>query len=193
MIFMSFKKIAAIVVLAGMGAACQTIPSEQTVAQYCAKPDHANKDVCKINVEIDGQKQALAQTNMTLKEARVVADEALRKAYAAQQAAEAAQTTANTALTNANLNCETKTIQRSKTGSCEPGYKVLSCTQTRYTYRAGAPSILRAIDDQQCRFNDQVLEMQVRCCMTGAAPPMPANASIVPETPTKPTEPNLGS
>ncbi len=192
--FMSFKKIAAVIVLAGMGAACQTIPKEQTVAQYCANPDKANKDVCKINVEIDGQKQALSQTNMTLTQARAVADEALSKAYAAQQTADAAQATANTALANANLNCETKTIQRSKVGACAPGYKVLSCTQTRYTYSAGAPSILRAIDDQQCRFNDKVLEMQVRCCMTGAAPaPMPANATAVPETPTKPKEPNLGS
>ncbi|MEZ5947040.1 MAG: hypothetical protein R3C04_09375 [Hyphomonas sp.] len=74
--------------------------------------------------------------------------------------------------------CETRTIQQSNVGTCRPGYTVTSCTQTRFTYRAGGPSILREINDQQCRFQDKVLEMQVRCCANASMAPTPMDELI---------------
>ncbi len=151
-------------------AACQSFPSDMSVADYCANADNAGEAVCKLNVEIDGQKTALADTNLRLSDARAVADSATTAAEEAKAAAARAQATADQALSRANaaldddLVCETRTIQQTNIGSCAEGYKLMSCTQTRYTYRAGGPSILREINDKQCRFHDRVLEMQVRCC-----------------------------
>lgn len=147
---MRVKKILAVLALAAFAGACQTIPKEQTVGDYCSNKAHETKDVCKINVEINGQKTALADTNLKLSEARAVADEALAKANATK------------------LTCETRTLRRTRTGTCSPGYTLMGCTQTRYTSNAGGVSILRKIDDSSCRFNDRVLEMQVRCCSAGA-------------------------
>ena len=87
---MSFKMIAAIAAMAMAAAACQQIPENMTVAQFCAQPDKANTDVCKINVEIDGQKRALASTDMSLARAREIADNALARANNAQSTADAA-------------------------------------------------------------------------------------------------------
>ena len=185
---MTLKFFATAVVLAMAAAGCQQIPKDQTVAEYCADANNGNKDVCKINVEIDGQRRALAQTNMTLSEARAVADDALRRANAAQASADQA----NAAVQKAALNCETKTIQRQKTGACSPGYKLLSCTQTRYTFNAGAPSIMREISDDGCRFQSQVLEMQVRCCAVGDVPTT-TEASVTEPAPTAPVHPTPAS
>jgi hypothetical protein len=181
---MSLKYIGSVIVLAIAATGCQQIPDNMTVVEYCSNPDNANKDVCKVNVEIDGQKRALAETNMSVSQARQIAENALSRANQAQAAADAATQTANAAA----LHCETRTIQRAKTGSCSPGYKLISCTQTRYTYNAGAPSIMRAINDDECRFHSQVLEMQLRCCMSGAtAPPTEASVATAPTAPTQPT------
>lgn len=174
-------------VLALALSACGGVPKEMTVAEYCANPEKATTEVCKLNVEIDGQKQALAQTNMSLSQARSIADNALRTANSAQTAANNAQATADKALEQAQFNCATKTLQRTNVGACDPGYKLMACTQTRYTFRAGGPSIMRAIDDQQCRFQDKVLEVQVRCCTTGAPPATPIPTEAI--TPTQPTAP----
>ncbi len=194
---MTFKTAAGISGLAFAALAlsgCMGIPDEMTVAEYCAKPDNLNKDICKVYVEVDGTKQQLSQTNMSLSQARSIADEALRNAGRAQQTADTALSTANEALEKAQFNCSTKTVQRTKVGSCDPGYKLLSCAQTRFTFRAGGPSIMRAIDDSQCRFQDQVLEVQVRCCTTGAPPatPIPTEA-VTPTQPTAPTQPGSTS
>jgi len=194
---MSFKIIAAIAAMAMAAAACQQIPENMTVAQFCAQPDKANTDVCKINVEIDGQKRALASTDMSLARAREIADNALARANNAQSTADAALAAATDAksavATQAAFNCTTKTVQRSKTGSCGEGYKVQSCVQTRFTYSAGAPSILREINDEGCRFNDKVLEMQIRCCTTGPAPVVTDVAAPVTPQPTAPTTPAQSS
>lgn len=192
---MNLKAIAAIAALAMASAvsACQQIPEDMTVAQYCAQPDKAKTDICKINVEIDGQQRALADTNMSLAQARTIADNALARANSAQASADAAMTAANEAKTLAAFNCTTTTVNRSKTGQCAPGYKVQSCVQTRYTYSAGAPSILREVTDEGCRFNDKVLEMQIRCCTTGPAPqPTEAAVPVVPQ-PTAPQQPAQSS
>lgn len=170
---MKVKILLAMAALAMSAAACQSIPREQTVAEYCADARRANKDVCKINVEIDGQRQALSQTNLRLSEARALAEQALSTAQRAETAAQ--------------FNCQTRTLSRTAIGSCDPGYKVMSCTQTRYTYRAGGPSILREINDEQCRFNSRVLEMQVRCCATGQPP------VIAPATTADPVDPRSGT
>ena len=186
---MNLKILGSAVVFALAATGCQQIPEKMSVVEYCANADNTNKDVCKINVEIDGQKRALAQTNMTVSEARMVAEDALRRASAAQAAADKAQASADQAMKASVMSCETKTVQRSKTGACAPGYKVQSCVQTRYTFRAGAPSILRAIDENGCRFQDQVLEMQVRCCATGDVQPS-NEAAVAVSTPVKPTAPS---
>ncbi|MDZ4761295.1 MAG: hypothetical protein SGJ21_09510 [Alphaproteobacteria bacterium] len=188
---MTFKTIASLVVLAAATASCQSIPREQTVGQYCSNASNINRDVCKVNVEIDGQRQALAQTNMTLSEARAVANDALSRANAAQQTANAAQQQANAAI-SPGMNCMTNTVQRSKVGSCAPAYKLVSCTQTRFTTRSGGMSIMREIDDTQCRFNDQVLEMQIRCCTAGA-PVGQTEISAPLSEPAAPTRPNPAS
>ncbi len=182
---MSLKKLIAVCVLGVAAAACQQVPKDVAIADYCANAKNADKDVCKVMVEVDGQKRALSQTNMTLTEARSVADEALRRATAAQATADEALQLAKAAGDD-DLNCETRTLNRTNVGSCNPGYKLLSCTQTRYTYRAGAPSIMRSIDDSQCRFQDKVLEIQVRCCTAGA-PLVPTNTAE-PVTPATPAE-----
>lgn len=184
---MKLRMVAATAAVAMALGACQSIPDDQTLAQYCGDAAHANKDVCKVNVEIDGQKTALASTNMSLSEARKIADRALADANTAQQTALQAQQTAIDAQKAAAFNCETKTIRRSKTGSCSPGYKLVSCTQTHYTTRAGGPSIMRSIDDSQCVFQTRVLEIQARCCATGAVQPTevntPAPAEPAPSAP----------
>ena len=81
--------IAAVALAAGV-AACQGIPKEQTVAQYCAVPDHQDEGVCKLKVEIDGQSVALADTDMRLSQARNVADGAATAAAEAKELAAAA-------------------------------------------------------------------------------------------------------
>ena len=185
----------AAVALAAVLAACQGIPKEQTVAQYCAVPDHQDEGVCKLKVEIDGQSVALADTDMRLSEARGVADDAAGAAAKAQETAEAAMARADEAAAAANkadqVVCETRTIQNSSIGTCRPGFTLTSCTQTRYTYRAGGMSIMREINDQQCRFNTKVLEMQVRCCAAASSGVAPEDTLIkgTPDPVTPPAEP----
>lgn len=157
--------------LAASLAGCATgLTSDMTVAEYCANPDRASEEVCRLKVEIDGNATALAETNMSLREARQISDSAMSAAAAAQSSADAAQSRADEAFALANhlsekdLDCKTTTVQQSTTGTCEPGYTVMGCVQTRYTHRAGGLSFLRELNNEQCRFNSQVLEMQVRCC-----------------------------
>lgn len=170
-------------------AGCQMIPSDQTVAQYCADPGKADEAVCKLKVEIDGNTTALADTDMRLSEARAMADSAGAAASRAQASADAARAQADAAMSRANeafskqVQCETRTIQNSDTGTCRPGYALTSCTQTRYTTRAGGLSILREINDEKCRFNTRVLEMQVRCCSVSGSAPAPEDALIENDVP----------
>ncbi len=167
-------------------SACMSIPREMTVAEYCANPRKANENVCRLKVEIDGQSTALANTNLRLSEAQNLAATAKASADKAQADATLALARAQQALERVEpMVCETRTIQKSNIGTCREGFTLTSCQQTRFTYRAGGPSILREINDQQCRFNDRVLEMQVRCCGTASTVPQPADETIVgpPERP----------
>jgi len=91
---MNLKMLVAAAAFAMAATACQAIPEDMTVAQYCAQPDKANMDVCKINVEIDGERRQLADTNMRLSQARTIADNALARATSAQASADAAMAVA---------------------------------------------------------------------------------------------------
>lgn len=158
-------------------SACMNVPNELTVAEYCANPKKANESVCRLKVEIDGQSTALASTDMRLADGLKLAANAQATADSAKADAAAAMAKAEAALADTMV-CETTTVQKSNIGSCREGYTLASCNQTRYTYRAGGPSILREINDQQCRFNDRVLEMQVRCCGTASSVPQPADTLV---------------
>lgn len=185
------KLLAGGLALAGLGiAACTSIPNDMTVGEYCANPDKASENVCRLKVEIDGQSTALADTNLRMSEAFNLVGEAQSAADQAKADAAAAMAKAEEALAREDqMQCETRTIQKSNIGTCREGYTLTSCTQTRYTYRAGGPSILREINDQQCRFNDRVLEMQVRCCGMASATPQPADKTIDEQMPEPQPEP----
>ena len=168
---MRMKSILVGSMLAATLAGCATgLSPDMTVAEYCANPDRASEEVCRLKVEIDGNATALAETNMSLREAREMTESAMSAANAAQASADAAQSRADAAfslaehLSEQDLDCKTTTVQQSNIGTCEPGYTVMGCVQTRYTHRAGGLSFLRELNNEQCRFNSQVLEMQVRCC-----------------------------
>jgi hypothetical protein len=177
---MRIAKLAAGTLLALALAGCQSlIPQEMSVADYCANPDKAGENVCRLKVEIDGQSTAIAETDMRLSEARNVAESATSAAAAAQATADEAKAAAEAALAKTDeMVCETRTIQKTDTGTCRPGYVLTSCNQTRYTTRAGGLSFLREINDEKCRFNERVLEMQVRCCSTASAAPQPQDTTI---------------
>lgn len=175
---MGYGKWAAGLAAASLLAACQTIPQEMTVAEYCANPKNATENICRVYVDVDGNKVAIANTNMKVSEAMSLvanaqksADAALIRADDAMSAAQRAQSTADAAAAQAqqasikdNMQCVTRTLNKVDTGTCEPGYTVMSCQQTRFTYAAGGMSIMREINDDMCRYNTKVLEMQVRCC-----------------------------
>jgi len=175
-------------------SACATFPTDTRVADYCADPGNSDDAVCQLSMEIEGNRTALSETSLSLSEARQIADTALESAERAQSTAETANRKADEALRRADaalrpddLDCETRIIQKTDIGTCRPGYTVMSCTQTRYTYRAGGPSILREINDEQCRFHDRVLEMRVRCCRgadTGTVgTPVPLSGGTTRSTP----------
>lgn len=176
---MNFKKILSggLLLAALSVSACMNIPNDMTVAEYCANPKKADENVCRLKVEIDGTSTALASTDMRLADALKLTANAQATADSAKADAAAAMAKAEEALADTMV-CETTTVQKSSTGSCREGYTLTSCNQTRYTYRAGGPSILREINDQQCRFNDRVLEMQVRCCGTASSVPQPEDAVV---------------
>jgi hypothetical protein len=48
-------------------------------------------------------------------------------------------------------------------------------------------AILRSVSDTECRYNGQVLEVQVRCCAMGPNPP-PAT-EVRDQTPPEPQQP----
>jgi hypothetical protein len=178
---MIFKKILSggLLLAALSVSACMNIPNEMTVAEYCANPKKADENVCRLKVEIDGTSTALASTDMRLADALKLTADAQATADSAKADAAAAMARAEEAYgKDDSMVCETTTVQKSSVGTCREGYTLTSCNQTRYTFRAGGPSILREINDEQCRFNDRVLEMQVRCCGTASSVPQPADSLV---------------
>jgi hypothetical protein len=130
--------------------ACANRTGDATIAEYCAADEgRADNDICKQHADIEGVRTSLTQR---ISETMGVANRA--------------QATADQAMAR-QMNCNTRTLNNRQVGSCENGAILTSCTQTRYTTRSGGMSILRSINDSECRFNSRVLEMQVRCCTVG--------------------------
>jgi hypothetical protein len=146
----------AVMLLAG---ACSNLTGDMTIAQWCGEdPGRADTDICKQH-----------QDTMTLGD----------RIASVLGIANRAQSTADQAMAR-NVVCVTRTLNRTRTGTCDPGYVLAGCTQTRYTTRAGGMAILRSVNDTECRYNSQVLEVQVRCCAMGPNPPP---ATMVRDTP----------
>ncbi|MEM7767923.1 MAG: hypothetical protein AAF253_10610 [Pseudomonadota bacterium] len=181
---MRLAPFAATIALIAGAAGCQLTP-QTSVADYCANPTNAETHVCQLSMDVDGTRTALAETDMSLTQASEIADRSLRAAAQAQRTADGAQATADEALRRANaalaeddLFCETRVINNSDVGTCAEGFTVMSCSQTRYTTRAGGLSFLREIDNEQCRFNARVLEMHVRCCAAATSASTTAMLSL---------------
>ena len=147
-------------------AGCQTGAQEElTVADYCNDAANVEEHVCQVKLELDGQSQLLSNTSLSLSQARSIADSAQARSDEAYRKAEEARQMAQSALLGQeDLSCKTRVIRKTNTGTCEADYTLMSCSQTRFTSRAAGLSILREINDEKCRFQDRVLEMQVRCC-----------------------------
>lgn len=146
-----------------LAGACANRTGDMTIAEWCAADaGRANTDICKQHADTEEVRSSLGQ--------RIA--EVFGVANRAQQTADAAM--------SRNIVCVTRTMNRTRTGSCDPGYALAGCTQTRYTHRAGGMAILRSVSDTECRFNSQVLEVQVRCCAMGPNPPP---ATMVRDTP----------
>ena len=174
--------IAAALGLAALAPACANRSGDQTSAEYCADPNRAQEDVCEVHAEMRASDIGLGE--------RI--GQALGLATDARDRADRAQSTADNALamTSATeLTCVTRTLRNQQMGTCDPGYTLTACTQTRYSTRAGGMSILREVTDERCRFNTQVLEMQVRCCYAGATPPPSTSAISAPAPQAPPSAP----
>lgn len=159
-------RIASIIAAAALGllaAACANRTGDQTIAEYCATESHQQHDICKQHRDTEGVRTSLGQR---IAEVFGVANRA--------------QATADQAMAR-NITCVTRTLNRTETGNCDPGYTLTGCTQTRYTTRAGGLAILRSINDTECRFNGRVLEVQVRCCAMGPNPPPATMVSTTPQ------------
>ncbi len=168
---MRIVTLVAVAMLGGLGlAGCANRTGDMTIAEWCAQdPGRADTDICKQHADTEEVRTSLGQR---IAEVFGVANRA--------------QATADQAMTR-EVQCVTRTLNRTRTGTCDPGYTLTGCTQTRYTSRAGGMAILRSINDTECRFNGQVLEVQVRCCAMG--PNLPPATMVRDETPPEPQQP----
>ncbi|HVY84976.1 MAG TPA: hypothetical protein VG943_07575 [Caulobacterales bacterium] len=147
-----------------LAAGCANRTGDQTIAEYCSNESHQRDDICKQHGDIEGVRTSLGQ--------RIA--EAFGVANHAQQTADQAMAR--------NIVCVTRTLRRTQTGTCDPGYTLTGCTQTHYTTRSGGLAVLRSINDTECRYNTRVLEVQVRCCAMGPNPPPATMVSAPAET-----------
>lgn len=150
-------KITRLLIVAGiavLAAACATgHTGNKSLEAYCAIEGNTDTDICKVNTA------AVNRDNAT----RAVADKGVADAARAQS-------TADQALARQDgVYCETRTLNRTDTGTCSAGYTLVGCAQSRYTTRSGGPTVMREMDDTHCRFATRVLEIKARCCMVGAA------------------------
>lgn len=160
---MRFAFVIAAAFLALGATACASRTGDQTIAEWCAADtNRADTDICKQHADTENVRTTLGQ--------RI--GEVFGVANRAQQTADQAM--------NRNVVCVTRTLNSVREGTCDPGYSLTSCTQTRYTRRAGGMAIMRSINDTECRFNGNVLEVQVRCCAMGPNPPP---ATMISQTP----------
>lgn len=144
----------ALTALALCTGGCISRTGDMTIAEWCAQdPARDNTDICKQHRDTEEVRVSLGQ-----------------RIAQALGIANRAQATADQAMAR-EVVCVTRTLNRTRVGTCDPGYTLTGCTQTRYTTRAGGMAILRSVNDTECRFNSQVLEVQVRCCAMGPNPP----------------------
>jgi hypothetical protein len=165
---MRLTLICAVIGFALFGAGCANRTGDQTIAQYCADGAHQNTDICKQHGDTEEVRMSLGE-----------------RIASVLGIATHAQETADQAMAR-NVVCVTRTLHRTSTGSCDPGYSIASCTQTRYTSSAGGMAILRSVSDSECRFNSRALEVQVRCCTMGPNPPPATQVSTQPAPPMTP-------
>lgn len=152
--------------LALLASACMNRTGDMTISDWCAAdPGRANTDICKQHADTEAVRSGLGD-----------------RIAGVLGIANRAQSTADQAMAR-NMVCVTRTLNRTRTGNCDPGYTLSGCTQTRYGASAGGMAILRSVNDTECRFNGQVLEVQVRCCAMGPNPPP---ATMVRDTPPPP-------
>ncbi len=168
---MRIAAIFAVLALATMATACANRTGDQTIAEWCSQDaSRGNTDICKQHRDTEEVRTSLGSR---IAEVFGVANRA--------------QATADQAMAR-NVVCVTRTMNSTRAGTCDPGYTLTGCTQTRYTRRAGGMAILRSVNDTECRFNSNVLEVQVRCCAMGPNPPP---ATMVRDTaPPAPQTPN---
>ena len=168
---MRIASILAAAALALLAAGCANRTGDMTIAEWCAADPagRSNTDICKQHADTEEVRMTLGQ--------RIA--EVLGIANHAQETADQAMAR--------DITCVTRTLNRTRTGSCDPGYALTGCTQTRYSTRAGGMAILRSVNDTECRYNGQVLEVQVRCCAMGPNPPPATRVSdTAPPTPEQP-------
>lgn len=150
-------RIASIIAAAALtlfAAGCANRTGDMTIADWCAADaGRANTDVCKQHADTENVRSSLGD-----------------RIAGVLGIANRAQSTADQAMAR-NMVCVTRTLNRTRTGTCDPGYTLAGCTQTRYGTQAGGMAIMRSISDTECRFNSRVLEVQVRCCAMGPNPP----------------------
>jgi hypothetical protein len=167
---MRIASIFAALALVSLAGACANRTGDMTIAQWCSQDaSRGDTDICKQHRDTEE-----VRTSLGTRIAEVFG------------VANRAQQTADQAMAR-NVVCVTRTLNRTRAGTCDSGYTLTGCTQTRYTRRAGGMAILRSVNDTECRYNAQVLEVQVRCCAMGPNPP-PATmisdtAPPSPETP----------
>lgn len=156
---------ACMALLALVLAACANRTGDATLAAYCADPGRQEQDLCKVHREIETTRGDVRRNRADIDATRQTADQALSLAQQAN-------------LREDGLTCVTRTLRRTDTGTCEAGYVLTSCAQSRYTSAAGGPTVLRDINDERCRFATRVLEMKVRCRHVGSEAP-PVTAEVV--------------
>ena len=138
---MRIAAIFAVLALATMATACANRTGDLTIAEWCSQ------DASRGDTDICKQHRDTEEVRSSL--GSRIAEEAMTR----------------------NVVCVTRTLNSTRAGTCDPGYTLTGCTQTRYTRRAGGMAILRSVNDTECRFNGNVLEVQVRCCAMGPNPP----------------------
>jgi hypothetical protein len=152
---MRIASILAATILSLLAVGCANRTGDMTIAEWCARnqADRYDTDICKQHRDTEGVRVGLGQR---IAEVLGIANNA--------------QATADRAMAR-QITCVTRTLNHTRTGSCDPGYALTGCTQTRYSTRAGGMAIQRAVNDSECHFSSRVLEMQVRCCAMGPNPP----------------------
>jgi hypothetical protein len=174
---MRFASLFAAGALTLLVGACASRTGDMTIADWCAADlGRTNTDICKQHADTENVRTSLGE-----------------RIAGVLGVANRAQATADQAMSR-NVVCVTRTLNRTRTGTCDPGYTLTGCTQTRYTSRAGGMAILRSVTDAECRYNGQVLEVQVRCCVMGPNPPPATMVRDMPQPqPQEPTPARVSS